>query len=141
MQASAGEQSQLVLVFDPNVRIRGMLARYLRQCGYDVLEAESRDQAMRLAKQNAQNLNVLLCDGTSPGMQSGFGLANWIKVNCPDAEVTLAETPVGAADEARSLCHEKDADIDSAGHAILLDHIRKALAGRGSSASAPRADD
>ncbi|MGC8873356.1 MAG: ATP-binding protein, partial [Chloroflexia bacterium] len=78
-----GEETVLLVEDDPAVR--GLLVRTLRALGYTVLEAESGDDAIRLARDHAGRIDLLLCDFLVPGT-NGEELAREVRRYTPGAK-------------------------------------------------------
>jgi PAS domain S-box-containing protein len=60
--------TELVLVAEDEPAVRAMAARVLRQQGYRVLEAANGDEALRIARQPAEPIALLLTDMVMPQM-------------------------------------------------------------------------
>ncbi|HVB89136.1 MAG TPA: response regulator [Beijerinckiaceae bacterium] len=123
-------QAPVILLVEPDVLVLKPLAEYLRQCGYDVLEAKTREEAIGIVKERPGIINILLSDVHTPGTLDGYGLANWIRANRPSVDIVLAGTPVAAANEAAGLCEEGPQRSKPYDHALLLDRIKKTIAAR-----------
>lgn len=123
-------RSSTILLVEPDLLVCQPLAEYLRECGYKVLEAMNRDEAIRIVKESDRHINILLSDVHTPGTLDGFGLANWIKATRPDLDIILAGTALEAAEEAHTLCEEGPKRSRPANHAILLDKIKQRIAAR-----------
>jgi DNA-binding NtrC family response regulator len=74
--------SETILLVDDNAGLRDLLAPTLRFCGYNVLEAESGEQARRLFDSHQGRVDLLLCDIVMPGM-SGPQLAEALILTAP----------------------------------------------------------
>ena len=93
-----------VLIVDSDIIVRHALAEYLRHCGYHVVEAASSDEALLALAEVSFSVDVVLCDVSVKGSQSGFELANWVRQNRSELEVRLAASVEGAARTAANLC-------------------------------------
>ena len=101
----AGEATAAsVLVVDGDILSRHVIADYLRQCGYAVVEAASTDEAFQALEEPTLSTDVILCDVSALGSRSGFELANWVRTNRPELEVKLAGGADAAAHTAAELC-------------------------------------
>ena len=68
--------TQTVLVVDDEVLVRMVIAAYLRDCGYRVVEAASADEAMLVIEHDEEGaVGVVLSDVEMAGEQDGFALA------------------------------------------------------------------
>lgn len=106
--------------------MRTALAAYLRECGYEVVEAgtiEEATQALRLEmKFDLAFLDVEGDDG------AGFHLAQTIRKHRPEARIVLAAGVPRAAAEAGDLCEQGPMQRRPYDHRTLERHIRRLLA-------------
>ena len=77
-----------VLVVEDEMMVRLPIAEYLRDCGYDVVEAGDAAEAIA-AVNTAGPVNLVFSDVRMPGRMDGFGLAQWFKAHHPDVPVLL----------------------------------------------------
>jgi len=124
-----GDDPEVILIVEDEILIRMVIADYLRDCGYKVIEAASGDEALILLQQKDISVDIVFSDIEMPGETDGFALAQWVRQHQPDTEMLLAGTPPKAAETARDLCDDgplpKPYD-----HAVALNRIRRLLAGR-----------
>ena len=118
-----------VLLVDAEELVRAPLARYLRECGYRVLEATNSDEAQRLLSDGSQTIDIVLADIQTLG-DSGFALAAWVRQNKLGIRVLLAGTVAAAARTAGDLCEEEPPIRKPYDHQLVLDRIRRLLAER-----------
>ncbi len=127
---SAEPSSASVLIVDGDVVSRHVIADYLRQCGYAVVEAASLDEAMAALSEPTLSIDVILCEVTVVGSQACFKLAKWVRSNRPELEVKLAGGLEMAAQTAADLCengpHLKKPYEPSA----VVDYIKRLRASR-----------
>lgn len=86
-----------VLVVEDEVLVRMPIAEYLRDCGYNVLEAGSAGEAIHLVGAN-EPVDIVFSDVRMPGDMDGFGLARWIRDHRPDLPVLLTSGYSAARD-------------------------------------------
>ncbi len=79
---------QTVLVVEDNPAVRQVAISTLRSLGFDVIEAETGDEAARLLKAN-NRVRLVLSDVRMPGGLSGIDLARMIRDEKPDIQVLL----------------------------------------------------
>ena len=103
--AEAGDDRAMVLVVEDEVLVRMVIADYLRDCGYAVIEAGSAKEAVALFEADVE-VDVVFSDVQMPGEMDGFGLAHWVHRHRPDTEVILTSGAVKAADAAADLCDD-----------------------------------
>jgi CheY-like chemotaxis protein len=86
-----------ILVVEDEVLIRLMIAEYLREFGYTVLEAKNGDEAAKLLD-GGDEVDVVFSDVRMPGRIDGLALAKWIARNRPEIGVLLTSAYVPPAD-------------------------------------------
>jgi CheY-like chemotaxis protein len=68
--------------------VRMPIAEYLRDCGYNVVEAADASEA--IAAMDAEGpISVVFSDIRMPGNMDGFGLAQWFRSHYPSVPVLL----------------------------------------------------
>ncbi|VAW47892.1 Response regulator [hydrothermal vent metagenome] len=80
-----------ILLVDDNSALRGMLSFSLETAGYEVIEAESRAEAILQLKQQAVPV-VILDMGMPPNQytpEEGLAVLDWIVVNQPETKVVV----------------------------------------------------
>jgi CheY-like chemotaxis protein len=124
--AATGET---VLVVEDEVLLRLVVAEYLRDCGYKVIEAADADEAVVVLKQPHVQIDVLFSDIDMPGSMDGFALAQWTRANRPGLEVILTGTAQRAVNAAADLCDEGPMPKPYEARSVH-DRIRRLLASR-----------
>jgi DNA-binding NtrC family response regulator len=69
--------TETVLLVEDSVEVRGTLREFLTSLGYEVLEADSAEAALQLARRRDPSIDVVIADVVLPGlsgMQLGEGL-------------------------------------------------------------------
>jgi DNA-binding response OmpR family regulator len=127
----AKSPAEMVLLVEDEVLIRFMLADYLRECGYRVVEAATTDEALLVLEQPDVKVDVLLTDVEMPGQMDGFGLAKWTRANRPDVVVLVAGSISRAAHAASDLCDEGPLLTKPYEPQVVVDRIKRLLASRG----------
>ncbi|MEK9967927.1 MAG: response regulator [Ferrovibrio sp.] len=124
-----GDDPEVILIVEDEILIRMVIADYLRDCGYKVIEAASGDEALVLLQQKDITIDIVFSDIEMPGDTDGFKLSQWLRQHKPDTNVLLAGTPAKAAEMAHDLCEDgpltKPYD-----QTVALNRIRRLLAGR-----------
>ncbi len=92
----------MVLVVDDEILLRTMVAEFLRDAGFRVLEAANGGEAVTLLAAG-EAVDVVFSDVRMPGGVSGYDLAEWVKTHRPTARVLLASGYVGEAGLSRSV--------------------------------------
>jgi CheY-like chemotaxis protein len=93
MDSSRGTAATVLIVED-EMTVRMPLAEYLRDCGYNVLEAGDASEAIDMF--NSDHVDFVFSDVRMPGQMDGFDLARWLRQNHPDVPVLLASGWVGS---------------------------------------------
>jgi CheY-like chemotaxis protein len=117
----------VVLVVEDDVLIRTVVAAYLRECGFDVVEAGSADEAIRVLEADI-NVDIVFSDVNMPGSMDGFGLAQWLRRERPGLKIILTSGVARTAKEAGDLCEHGPMLAKPYDHAELERHIRTLLA-------------
>jgi CheY-like chemotaxis protein len=123
-----------VLVVEDEVLLRLVIAQYLRDCGYRVIEAADADEAMLVLGQPELALDVLFSDIDMPGSMDGFALAQWTRSKRPGVEVMLTGSVPRAVNAATNLCEEGTMPKPYEPQSVH-DRIRRLLAARPKSKS------
>jgi CheY-like chemotaxis protein len=100
--ATETEPTPTVLVVDDDVLIRMVIADYLRECGFRVVEAANADEAVAVLE--ATPVDAVFSDVHMPGSMNGFGLAALVRQRYPGVAVTLTSGITRKADAAGELC-------------------------------------
>ena len=119
-----------ILVVEDEVLIRLVIAQYLRDCGYRVIEAVHADEALLVLRKSEIAIDVVFTDVELPGSMDGFALAQWVRSNRPGMDVILAGSVGRAVQAASDLCDEGNhvpKPYDAQG---VHDRIRRLLASR-----------
>jgi DNA-binding NtrC family response regulator len=77
-----------VLVVEDEMMVRLPIAEYLRDCGYNVVEASDASEAMAMMDADGP-VNLVFSDVRMPGKMDGFALAEWFRFHYPDVPVLL----------------------------------------------------
>lgn len=77
-----------LLIAEDDIFIRAMIAEFLRDVGFDVVEASSADEAMAVFEAGTQ-IDLLFSDIRMPGSMDGSELAERVKERWPATHVML----------------------------------------------------
>ncbi|MBS4045780.1 MAG: response regulator [Alphaproteobacteria bacterium] len=103
--AESDDSRPVVLVVEDEVLVRMVIAEYLRECDYVVIEAGSAVEAVALFKADVE-VDVVFSDIQMPGAMDGFALSKWVRQNRPGVKVILTSGAASAADKAADLCDD-----------------------------------
>jgi DNA-binding response OmpR family regulator len=94
-----------VFLVEPDILVRMLIADYLRDCGYKVVEGVSADDVLAVLKAG-RKIDVILSEVRLGGSVDGFGLARLIREDHPQIDVILTSGAARAADKAGDLCDD-----------------------------------
>src|ERR1700756_5751297 len=97
-----------ILVVEDEGLIRLVIAQYLRDCGYRIIEAAHADEALLVLRKSELEIDVVFTDVELPGSMDGFALAQWVRSNRPDMDVILAGSVGRAVQAASDLCDQQN---------------------------------
>lgn len=137
MSLDPAPRTETVLIVEDEVLIRMLIAGYLRDCGFKVIEAASGDEALQVLQEAEVAIDIVFSDVEMPGSVDGFGVAQWVRRNRPGVDVVLAASPSRAANAAADLCNSgPGSTIDKPYEPeAVLGEIRRLLAARDRRAS------
>ena len=124
---AAAERTPVVLVVDDEPLLRMMVADFLQECGFKVLEAASADEAVEILSSAMLTVDVLFSDIRLPGNMNGFALAKWTRAHHPSVAILLCSGDTKKADVAHELCEDapffsKPYDLN-----LVLTQIRQSM--------------
>lgn len=102
----SSDDTPSILLVEPDILMRTPLATYLRECGYQVIEATSTDEAWVLLDKPKPAIDIVFCALDAAGALDGFALAKAVRGRWPDIHVVLAGTLQKAAVVASELCED-----------------------------------
>jgi DNA-binding response OmpR family regulator len=117
------ERPPRVLVVEHDILVRTVVAAYLRQCGYAVIECGSSEEAI-IVLQSDVAIDVVFSEVGLPGELDGFGLAQWVRRQRPSVKVILTIGPERTANAAGNLCENGPILAKPYDHAELARRIR-----------------
>ena len=104
-RSADGPIPSTILVVEPDILVRMVIASYLRDCGYKVLEGVSAADVMAVLG-SGQQIDVVFSEVRLRGRVNGFALARSLREHYPEVEVILTTGPARAAERASDLCEE-----------------------------------
>ena len=115
-----------MLVVDDDLLVREPIADYLREVGYEVLEAGDAHEAIDLVD-HADHVDLVFSDVRMPGELDGVGLARWVRAHRPDVAVLLTSGYDGSGWLAGELGREVRLLQKPYTQTQVLRHIRRLL--------------
>lgn len=95
-----------VLVVEDVLLVRILISEFLRERGFEVLEAANSEQAIRVLEADYP-VRAVLSDIYMPDAAlDGVGLARWVRTHRPDLKVILGSGVVSTLDPADAAFHE-----------------------------------
>jgi DNA-binding response OmpR family regulator len=125
-----GGTVQTLLVVEHEVLIRFHVCRYLRECGFKVIEAANSDEALIVLQEPDLMVDMVLSDAGIPGRLDGFGLSQWVRAHKAGMPIILVGSPGRAVEAAADLCEAGPMLARPYEPEILLDRIKRTLAER-----------
>lgn len=86
-----------ILVVEDEVLVRMVVAKYLRDCGFQVIEASNAEEAVRALVADG-TIRLVFSDVNMPGQMDGIGLARWLRQERPAIKILLASGAGWATD-------------------------------------------
>ena len=120
---------QVILVVEDEALIRASLAEYLRDCGYQVFEADSVSEATSVLG-NGTPVDLVFTDVNLVGDENGFMLAHWVHQNRPTTKVLLTSGTAYAA----KVCEDDPIVMKPYGYSGVVQRIHALLPPLASSA-------
>jgi DNA-binding response OmpR family regulator len=126
--AAAVKGAETLLVVEPDVLVRHSISDYLRECGFEVIEAMNASEALAVLQEPTFAVDLVLSQVEISGPIDGFGLAHWMRANRPNLPIMLVGSPAMAAEAAGDLCEAGPLLAKPYEPQVLLDRIKRLLA-------------
>ncbi|HLY07020.1 MAG TPA: response regulator [Rhizomicrobium sp.] len=98
-----GDTGQTVIVAESDIFARMVLAQFLRECGYEVLEAATSEDVLAVLR-SGREIDVLLLDAQISGGLAGFTLTRLVREQFPGTEIVLTFGVAKSAEKAGEIC-------------------------------------
>jgi CheY-like chemotaxis protein len=108
--ASSAEARKIILIVEDEVLIRMVVADYLRDWGYHVLEAGSADEALEYLRMFDQ-IDLMFSDVRMPGSMEELELAQQVRQLYPELPVILASGHLSPGDAGETPLFTKPYDL------------------------------
>jgi DNA-binding response OmpR family regulator len=82
-----------------------VIAKFLRECGFKVIEGTQSDDVWAAIASGVQ-VDIVFTEVRLPGKTDGFSLASLVRQRHPEIDVILASSPEGAGEKSKELCDE-----------------------------------
>lgn len=94
-----------IIVVEPDAVVRMVIAKFLRACGFKVIEGtEASDVWSALEK--GVKVDIVFAEVRLAGKTDGFSLASLLRQKHPEIDVILTSSPAGAAEKSKELCED-----------------------------------
>jgi CheY-like chemotaxis protein len=103
--ASGDSTPSTILIVEPDILVRMVIAAYLRGCGYAVVEGVTAADAFTVLEAG-RNIDIILAEVQLTGGVDGFALAQRIRESHPEIDILLTSGIDKAADKAGDLCED-----------------------------------
>jgi DNA-binding NtrC family response regulator len=97
------------MVVEPDILVRMVIAEYLRDCGYKVIEGHTADCVLTVLGAQ-RKLDIVLAEVRIAGTMDGFALSQWLHQNHPHIDVILTSSAGRAAEKAGEICNKGPED-------------------------------
>jgi CheY-like chemotaxis protein len=94
-----------IMMVEPDVVIRMVIAEHLRDCGYRVIEGVAATDVWAVLE-SGRRVDLILADVKLSGEVDGFALAHRIRQTRSDIDVILTSGITGVAQQTHDLCEE-----------------------------------
>ncbi len=118
----------LVVVHEPIMR--AVIADYLRDCEYKVIETMNADEALVVLRQSNMLIDVFFGDTEISGSISATALAQWVQTHRPEIRIILTRTVSEAAQAAGDLCERGPTMSRPYAPETMVEKIKKLLSNR-----------
>ncbi|HEY1721748.1 MAG TPA: response regulator [Magnetospirillaceae bacterium] len=98
-----------VMLVEPDVLARMVIAEYLRGCGYTIVEGVSADDVFAVVD-SGRKIDIVFSEVTLIGEVDGFALSKQIRATHPNIDVILTQGVTSAAERAGRLCEDGPLD-------------------------------
>nr|WP_294521452.1 response regulator [uncultured Rhodopila sp.] len=96
-----------ILVVEDEGILRLIVAEYLRDSGFCVVEASNGDEAIVLLEGEDRAIDIVFSDIRMPGSTNGLELARWVRAHKPATQIILTSGYIDEATEAANLGHHE----------------------------------
>jgi DNA-binding response OmpR family regulator len=124
---AADNEQKVVMVVELDVLVRMVIAEYLRECGYKVIEGSAAKDVWAVLE-SGRRIDVMMADVNLSGDVDGFSLATRVRQTHPNIDVILTSGVSGASQECHELC--EDGPIRKPYHPKDVERRIKILLGR-----------
>jgi CheY-like chemotaxis protein len=100
------ERAPTLLIVGDELLIRAILADYLQECGFTVLQAEDAPDAIEML-QAGTPVDLVFSDVHLPGSMDGLALNRWLRAHMPGVSMILTSGDAKKSEAAKELCRNE----------------------------------
>src|ERR1700748_2664527 len=89
-----------IIVVEPDAVVRMVIAKFLRECGFRVIEGTEAGDVWA-ALDNGVEIDVVFAEVRLAGKTDGFSLASLLRQKHPEIDVILTSSPDSAAEKSK----------------------------------------
>ena len=104
-KAAAEPGSNTIILVEPDILVRMIVADYLRSCGYKVIETAAASDVFVVLRAGG-SIDIVLAEARLPGDMDGFSLVRQIRETYPNVDTILVTGVAKVAGKAGDLCDE-----------------------------------
>jgi DNA-binding NtrC family response regulator len=94
-----------IIVVEPDAVVRMVIAKFLRECGYRVIEGTEAGDVWA-AIESGIKADIVFAEVRLAGKTDGFSLASLLRQKHPEIDVILTSSPGSAAEKSKQLCED-----------------------------------
>jgi DNA-binding response OmpR family regulator len=94
-----------IIVIEPDAAVRMVIAKFLRECGFRVIEGTEASDVWAALDSGAP-VDIVFAEVRLAGKTDGFSLASLLRQNHPAIDVILTASPDSAAEKSKQLCED-----------------------------------
>jgi len=94
-----------IMVIEPDLTVRSVIAQYLRECGYEIVEGVAAADAINALAAGVP-IDILFSEVALPGDTDGFALAKRVLSQHNDIGIILTSGVANIATKAGDLCDQ-----------------------------------
>lgn len=102
-QSTVSDRKSVVLIVEDEIPIRSMVADYLRDVGFAVVEARNAGEAVAIFAALIP-VDLVFTDVDMPGTMDGLMLASWVRENHPALPIIVASGVAELRNDHRADC-------------------------------------
>ena len=119
------QTTSAILLVEDDVIVRSAVASYLRECGYDVIEAATEADAEKILGSGKHEIDIVVCSARDIASADAFSFSRRVRAAYPSVRVLLAASIEKTAKLASEICEDGPHLRKPYEHQALLDWIKR----------------